>query len=153
MSLFDPQTLLGKTYEGGITDCYGMVRAYYKGQFGITLPNYARPLAFDHYGLDLVGRLKAHPDYTIVPKARMEFQVGDVFIFYVASTHENHFGIYIGNNIFIHHLVNQVSCEQNLDDRWFSRLGTVLRHVDVEQVEVVDLWSFIPESIRGKYGV
>jgi cell wall-associated NlpC family hydrolase len=150
MSVFNPYDLCGKQYIAGDQDCYSVVRDYYSGAFGITLPNYARPLAFDRGGINLIGMLKADPDYLIVPAARLELRKGDVLTFMVASDFENHFGVYLGNNMFIHHLYNKNSEESNLDNRWYTRLVSVLRHVDVPFIPEKDIWDFLPAELRQK---
>lgn len=145
--------LLGVPYLEGKDDCYGLVRAYFKHNYQVVLPNYARPLAFDHGGIDLIGTLKNNEDCEIVPMAKAFFKTGDVLIFSVRSDRDNHFGIYVGNNMFIHHLINRRSEESNIDSVWFNRLTTVLRHKEAKQTETKSVWDFLTDQQKGKFNV
>lgn len=144
--------LLDRKYQAGTDDCYGLVREVYKRTFGIDLPNYARPEDFEFSTLELVSRIVSNPDFikkNLNPNALV---VGDVLGFRVAAPRTDHFGIYIGNNLFLHHMRGRKPVEDNLDQRWVRRITHVLSHVDVTPVkEQLSAMDFLPPHLKELY--
>lgn len=144
-------SLLGRKYELGFTDCYSLVRGFYQAMYGIHLPNYARPEGYAlNPELSIFSRILANPDFVSdSPKGQDRLREGDVLIFRVASDQMNHLGVYVGNGLFIHHLHNGVSREDNLDQKWYRRILLVARHVDVKpQVAKKGLDAFLSPYFR-----
>lgn len=142
--------LLEKKYISGFQDCYELVRGFYDSNYGISLPNYARPEGFQNYDFNIIGRLKSHPDFISKPLNKNTLEEGDVLVFRVASNIENHFGVYVGNSLFIHHLLNSRSREENLDQRWFRRVVSVLSHKDRPVTETKQsIQPFLSPIFRG----
>lgn len=141
--------LLNKPYISGFQDCYTLTRGFYLLNYGISLPDYARPEDFQSSDFNLISRLKVNPDFISKPVSKNDLVEGDVLIFRVASDVENHFGVYVGNGLFIHHLLNTKSKEEGLDHRWFRRVISVLRHVDCPVNEQrSDLQAFLSPALR-----
>ncbi len=123
--------LIGLPYIDGKQDCYGLVRAFYRSVYGIELRNYARPIAFDHQGLDLI--LNNWPNEGFDPCVDPELQPGDGLLFAVASNKINHVGVYVGNRQFLHQLYGKKSQLDPMDHRWYGRLLGKVRHPDVTE--------------------
>lgn len=141
--------LLGKNYITGFQDCYSVVRDFYSQVFDIHLENYARPDDFQADGFNLIQTVKNNPEFLSRPLNRNLLVEGDVLIFRVASDVENHFGVYVGNGLFIHHLIKTKSKEDNLDAKWMRRVTSVLRHSEAPQMtETQNLINIIAPMYR-----
>lgn len=145
---------LGKAYDLGFSDCYSLVRDFYISVYSIFLPNYARPEGYAYNNeLSVFARILSNPDFVSKPVAREYLEVGDVLVFRVASDQANHLGIYVGNNLFIHHLHGGLSKEDNLDHKHFRRIMTVIRHKDAENAKVKSNFSqFLSPMFQQKSG-
>ncbi len=115
--------LLGRDYKFGEQDCYSLVRDYYTSTYNISLPsivfdddwwdkgfNYFDDL-FDSYGFIEVDEPK----------------IGDVLIFKVFCHVPNHCGIYTGEDTFIHHAINRLSCKESLHSGWGKHIHRIVR--------------------------
>lgn len=141
--------LLGKNYEVGVNDCFSLLAEFYYLVYGIQFPNYARPEFFYESDLNLVENVIADLGLIDKPIVLNQMREGDILCFRVSSNHTNHIGVYVGNNLFIHHLRGVKGREDNLDQRWFRRITRVLSHPDVpETTESVD-WL---KAVAYRYG-
>ena len=118
--------LLGREYEFGVLDCWRLVIDYYNA-LGIHIKrdyfeddwwqkglNYFDDL-FQHYGFEEVtdGSIQKH----------------DGLLFNVRSPIQNHCGVYLGNDKFLHHAENRLSCRENLTSSLRGRNKyKILRH-------------------------
>tara|TARA_Y100000114_G_scaffold37343_1_gene32966 strand:+ start:6723 stop:7427 length:705 start_codon:yes stop_codon:yes gene_type:complete len=104
----------GRDYKFGENDCYSLARDYYKQELDIILPtipfeddwwekgfNYFDDL-FENFGGREVSSPKKH----------------DIIIFKVYQEVPNHCGVYLGEDIFLHHAVNRLSCRESLYPMW-----------------------------------
>lgn len=116
--------LVGREYKFGENDCYSLMRDYYQQELGIYLPtqhfednwwdldyNYFDDL-FEKFGFREVQ----------VPK------IGDAIIFQIYCHVPNHIGVYLGEDVFIHHAVNRLSCRENLFPLWNKYIKRYIRH-------------------------
>ena len=116
--MYEPEAtvipLLGRDYEFGKNDCWSLVRAYYKEKLNIDLPtlkfeddwwdkglNYFDDL-FDVFGFYEVEEPQEH----------------DVILFNVMCEIPNHCGVYVGEDIFLHHAVDRLSCRESIHTLW-----------------------------------
>lgn len=154
MSLFNElDYLVDVPYKQGIDDCYGLARRYYNDVYGIRLRNYARPLAFDHSGLYLIEENFESEGFVRTEVPFNSLEVGDGLLFFVASDHLNHVGTYLGGGYFLHHLYNQKSKIDYLDEAWRRRLGMVVRHPFVSEkndqtIQSADFFSLVKNNVH-----
>ena len=148
----------GIPYVEGRDDCYGLQRLYYRQEYGIELSNYARPGDFAYTGLDLLQKYFVDEGFRIVNVSTHRMEQGDVMLIRVGNRCPtvNHIGIYTGQQRFLHHLVDSPSVESVLDARWRSRIMTILRHPDAEQInherrEATDPMDLVPPHMRVRY--
>ena len=148
--------LLNKPYQEGKSDCYGLARAYYQKEYGLQLRNYARPLGFDHEGLDLLKDNFSKEGFKVVTTTGVSsLEKGDGLLFSILGSRTvNHVGVYIGSGYFIHHLYGKMSKCEALDQRWYQRIALV-RHPDVISTNVsrigkVNLLDLLPPHLRLK---
>ena len=117
-TIYEPETnsipLLGRDYEFGKNDCWSLARDYYREKLNIELPtlkfeddwwdkglNYFDDL-FDVFGFYEVKQPQEH----------------DIILFNVMCKIPNHCGIYVGEDIFMHHAVNRLSCRESIHTLW-----------------------------------
>lgn len=129
--------LLGVAYKAGESDCYGLARRYYKDLFGLDLLNMARPeMWWVEPDLNLITDCIFTDGWEDIGVNLRNLQIGDGLIFTMFSGIANHIGIYVGNGMFIHHVLGRFSCEEPLVQKWMSRCLMVVRHkVVTEQIK------------------
>lgn len=93
--------LVGRGFRHGVTDCYALIRDYYRLELGITLPIGARSwewwldgedLYTENFGPAGFHRIEAH-----------EAKPGDVWLAQIRSPVPNHGGILLENGLGLHH--------------------------------------------------
>ena len=128
MDTYYPSEILnpfsGRTYKEGKSDCWSLVQDYYKETYNIKVP------ICDHISenwKDLGIPFKEEEindlgfEYTDKPKK------GDLILFNVMSKNPNHFGVYLGGNIFLHHADNRLSCREPIAGVWAKYLKGFLK--------------------------
>ncbi|MDR8400119.1 C40 family peptidase [Paraburkholderia sp. USG1] len=122
--------LLGRQFVHGVHDCYDLVRSYYQLERGVTLPDFDRP---DGWWADGVSNLFLDN----VQRAGFEdmgqtadLKVGDVLLMQIRSKNgvPNHSGIYLGDNVLLHHMYGQLSGRTVWGGMWAHGLRNVLRY-------------------------
>lgn len=94
--------LLQRGFRHGVTDCYELIRDWYKLERAITLPVYPREWGWWENGGDLYNTLFADAGFRR-KKDHEDLAIGDVFLAQLNSSKLNHGGVYIGNGQVIHH--------------------------------------------------
>ena len=116
--------LEGREFVHGFTDCYSIIRDYYRINMNITLNNYPRSFNWWENGDDLYNENFAKEGFVEVNKE--EAQVGDVVLFKVRSPVINHAGVITGPNQLLHHLIHRLSYTDKLN-KWHSYIQKVIR--------------------------
>jgi len=147
---------IGLPYVDGLQDCYGLVRRVYLEHFGMQLRNYARPVGFDHCGVDLIEDNFRREGFLVIEVPLTELEPGDGLLFRVASKLINHVGVLTQGDMFLHHLYQRASTHDFLDPRWKNRLAYVVRHPDVTEFnqrnrEKLNLLDLIPPHLRMRF--
>ena len=119
--------ILGQEYIANAYDCYRIVRAYYWQNYGIKLDDHPRDYQWWKTDPDMYRTM--FKDFGWYEIKESELEPGDLIFIQLAGMHESHSGIYIGNNQFIHHMNNQLSCVENYS-KWRDRMCRYLRHKD-----------------------
>jgi cell wall-associated NlpC family hydrolase len=151
----DLQDYLGRRYVDGRADCYGLVRDFYRREYGLLLRNYARPVGFDQSGLMLLTDNFRREGFDIVNVPIALLEPGDGLLMMLASKHVNHVGVYIGQRKVLHHLYRRPSTVDTLDPRWQQRLSLVVRHPDVMEqnrrnLPKQEFMDLLPPHLRTK---
>ncbi len=146
-------------YTDGDQDCYGLVRRYYLSEYGILLRNYARPIGFDHEGLDLIfDNFQKEGFESLKTFSQNSLEKGDGILLQIAGGKAvNHVGVYLGNGYFLHHLYGKLSEVSYFDPRWFARTAFVVRHPDVREanckaIQQVNLLDHLPPHLKERMG-
>ena len=117
--------LLGRPFVYGVHDCYSLVLDYYRKELGITLKHYPRDDRFGWWkaGQDLYTERCAACGFVVVD----EPGAGDVVLMQVESPVANHLAVYLGDNLILHHLVNQLSRRDVYGGYWQKHTVKFLR--------------------------
>ncbi|CAG9262235.1 C40 family peptidase [Paraburkholderia caribensis] len=123
----DGTPLIGCEFAHGSTDCYGLVRRYYKAALQIDLPDFVRRHKWWADGQsNLYIDKYAEAGFHDVSDSQY-LQVGDVLLMRIASKVPNHAAVYIGDDEILHHMWGQLSRREALP-RYRSRVTHILRH-------------------------
>lgn len=129
MSNFD--NLLGLAYDPGYQDCYSLVRKYYAQEWGLELPNFARPHNFwEDPNLDLYQLYKT---VGFKPVFDEPLQLGDGLLMPLFTKFATHGGVLAADNKILHHLPNRLSSLDDLRPGWFNKVTIVVRHPEVSR--------------------
>lgn len=124
--LTDP--LVGRIFRHGVFDCYSIIRGWYWQNKGVVLEDHPRGDNWWKNGGDLY--LENYFNTGFVSTSFNKVQVGDVLLFQVLSKTVNHAGVYIGNNLFVHH-PNASNSLTTRTTRSLSREEPVTRWINV----------------------
>ena len=124
--------LIGRGFRHGVTDCYSLIRDWYRVERRITLPEFPRDWEWWHQGEDLYrdGFEAAGFRQVSMDDARE----GDVFLIAIRSGIPNHGGVYTGKGLGLHHLTGQSPVDPSRVSRrepvarWRHHITHWLRH-------------------------
>lgn len=123
--------LIGRQYVEGRVDCYSIVRDFYKQNFDIDLPNYARPKDWWNLDMDLYMQRYHKNGFRTLDVLPSEYQVGDVFLISYMATVANHAGVLVENGKLLHHFTNRLSSVDPYRGIWKNNTVAIFRHKDV----------------------
>lgn len=145
--------LVGREYVSGKVDCYAIIRDFYKQNFDIDLPNYARPTHFWMADVNLYMERYYKNGFRVLDVHPSEYQIGDVILISYMSKFPNHAAVLVENGQILHHFTNRLSNVDNYRGIWRNNTTAILRHKDVvieQNQELVDITTVLPPSVRQK---
>ena len=124
--------LIGRRWHWNVTDCWSLVRDWYH-QEGLKVRDFNRPPTPEHFEADpLFERSFELAGFKKVP--REEMQYGDGILMALGSSKLNHVGVYIGDQLVLHHLRRRLS-SRDIYGGWLQKAtGLVVRHPKFEQL-------------------
>ena len=120
--------LIGRQWVWGVTDCWSLVRDYYKEQHNIQLLDYERPTTpqdfldnplFEQYA-ERTGFVELNKDEKL--------QKGDVLLMSILHPTLNHVAIFLGDEI-LHHLADRLSTREPYNEWLLKCTGKRYRYV------------------------
>jgi cell wall-associated NlpC family hydrolase len=101
--------LVGRMFLHGITDCYSLIRDYYRTERGVLLPDFPRDDVWWEAGQNLYEENFQRAGFKKIAATDEDLQPGDGFLCRFRSPVVNHAGIYAGDGLILHHLAGHVS--------------------------------------------
>lgn len=123
--------LKGLPFQHGTSDCYSIARNFYKDNFDLDLPDFARPENWWEKGLNLYMDHFYDAGFRILDIHPRDWIPGDAFLMSILSNTTNHCGMYLGGNSMLHHLYGQLSSVVTYSNPWRNRTTAVVRHKDI----------------------
>ena len=144
--------MIGRQFHYGTVDCYSLVRDYYREEFGIELPNVARPNDFWEHGIDLYGKHYAKAGFQLLDLLPHDWQRGDVVLMAIMSEVPNHAGVIVEPGKILHHLYGRLSTIEDYKGIWRNTTVGVYRHKDVvlpvEETQQLDIRDVLSPTQR-----
>lgn len=118
--------LLGRQFENNKQDCRNIVLDSYM-LAGIELPDNSKyPFEwFETANLYEDGLLRCG-FYRVMQES--DVQIGDVILIQVGSKVANHAGVYLGNQMMLHHSQDRLSARVPYDGFWLNNTHSIWRH-------------------------
>lgn len=151
--------LLGREFKHGEHDCFSLMREFYATNFGIQVPDVARP--DDWWEPDAEGKtlnlyldLYSEVGFGLFTGHSRDRLPGDVILMAIRSPVANHGVILLPGEKILHHLAGQVSCIESYNRPLFrDTTVAVLRHPQVDGTKLVqeteiDAWDLVPQRVR-----
>lgn len=115
--------LLGRPFEFNKQDCYNLFKDCYM-LAGIDFPEFKYPDNWYEQGMNLYvdNLLKYGFEKVDTP------EIGDVILFTIGSEIANHAGVYIDNQLFIHHSIDRLSKRDILGGYWLKNTHSIWRY-------------------------
>lgn len=116
--------LMGRTFIHGVTDCYTFIRDWYKQEFSLDLPDFARADKWWELGQNLYVENFEAAGFVAVD----DMQYGDVLLMTIGASVANHGAVYVGDGLIEHHLYSRLSCREVFGQFYRDRVRYVVRH-------------------------
>lgn len=145
--------LVGIPFKHGSTDCLGLVRHFYKDNFGIEIPDYARADDWWNKGQNLYMDLYPENGFYPIDVPIRDWRPGDLLLMGIQSNVANHAAVIVDDGMLLHHLWGRLSTLENYRPLYRNCTLATLRHKDVniERVEKkVDLTSLLPKHLKDR---
>lgn len=119
--------LEGREFRHGVTDCYSLIRDWYRQVRGVELPDFERRQEWWQKGENLY--LENFGAAGFVDATGTDPQEGDVFLFqFEGAPVPHHAGIYLGDDTILHHLQGRLSSRDCWSEFFREKLVKVLRY-------------------------
>ena len=119
---------VGREFVHGIVDCYSLCRDFYKKEFDLNLRDYNRRDEWWNKGENMYLDNFKNEGFNEIEIDDLQF--GDAFLMQLESPVPNHAGIYIGENLVLHHVQGRLSSRDvyKLGGYYHRATAKVLRH-------------------------
>lgn len=124
--------LIGREWVWAISDCWTLTRDWY-GEKGIELRDWDRPLTFKEFESAPYFDT-SWEDTGFFEVEKKDMQMGDSILMCLESKKINHCGVYVGEQMLLHHLRGRLS-SRDIYGSWLqSYTMRVLRHHDWQKL-------------------
>jgi cell wall-associated NlpC family hydrolase len=116
--------LIGREFRHGVTDCFALVRDWFRVELGVTIPNYPRQHEWWKADKNMFIDLFRDAGFRRIPRVERK---GDCVIGMVLGRVPNHSGVYLGGGLILHHLERRLSRQEPIGP-WMKYVTHCLRH-------------------------
>ena len=118
-------SLVGRVFIHGVTDCYGLIRSWYWQERHVKLPEFPRDHEWWKDGGNLYEEGFGPAGFRIV--AAQDAVTGDVALINFRSKVPNHGGVLLDGGLLLHHLMGRKSVREPVG-RWTPMISKWLRY-------------------------
>lgn len=119
---------IGQIWHWGTQDCYETVRTHYRQQKGVYLGDYDRDETFEGAAFSAITQYVTAEGFTPVSDPSL-MRADDVLLFQtLGGAYPHHLGVYLGEQMVLHHPLGGLSRRDPLDGKWLKRVHQVLRY-------------------------
>ena len=119
--------MIGLPWVWGITDCWSLVRRFYKEKLNIELRDWERPLTPEQFQDDPMFERCAKDTGFIELKNEEKLKNGDLLFMSIGAVGLNHVAIFVDGDV-IHHLRDRLSCREPYNPWLLKCTGMRLRY-------------------------
>ena len=119
--------IIGREWVWGITDCWSLVRDWYKEQKNIELRDWKRPTTPEDFLKDPMFERCAWRTGFRQLRPEEKLQNGDLLFMSIMATGLNHVAIFLDGDV-LHHLADRISCKEPYNEWLLKCTGMRLRY-------------------------
>ena len=119
--------LIGRHWVWGITDCWSLVRDWYKEILGITLRDWNRPTTPEEFIENPMFEKCAWRTGFRQLRPEEKLENGDLLFMSIMATGLNHVAIFLDGDV-LHHLADRISCKEPYNQWLLKCTGMRLRY-------------------------
>lgn len=125
--------LLGLPYIEGKQDCFSILRTYYRREWGLEIPNFARPTRFwEDPQMDLYQLYKLAGFQQVFDELP---RIGDGLLMPLMTPMATHGATLVEDNKILHHLPGRLSSLDTFRPRWSNQVTIIVRHPEITAVQ------------------
>jgi len=143
--------LIGIQFDIEKSNCYQLLRKFYRDNYSIELSDYACPTSWWEHEMDLFAALADDEGFEIITSHPNHWKPGDVIIMAINSSRGNHCAVLLDNGKILHHLYGCLSTVTPYGGTFRNTTVGVYRHklVPKELAEsTVDIRELLPLHVR-----
>ena len=128
--------LIGREWVWGVTDCWTLARDWY-AKHGISLPDWDRPTTPEDFERQPIFD-DCWKEAGFSEVSMDDMQPGDAVLMSISGPGLNHVGVYIGDQMVLHHIRGRLS-SRDIFGGWLMKCtGRVLRHYDWQKLDLAE---------------
>lgn len=122
----------------GDRDCFELVRDFNRDNFGIHIPNFARPHDWKSSRHDLIREYYQQTEFEMLTRWKpTDLRPGDILAIMINEPNPNHLAIVVDDAQILHHLYGRMSNVEPIRGYWLHNTAFVMRHPEVPDLRPV----------------